>query len=212
MVICFDLDGTILDTFELIRATFIEVFERFYPQFKPTEEDLKTYFGPTLVETFTKVGCNEEEVKMMYDNYKIINARLQPSLIKPYPKVEELLIRLKQKGYKLTIFSNKTNNVIKSGLNEVGLLSYFDFILGYNEVARPKPDRCGIDKIKELFNDDVIYVGDSPSDILTAKNADILGIGVSQAVIDSDTLYQAGADYVIDKISELDKLLEEINV
>lgn len=212
MVICFDLDGTILDTFDLIKATFVEVFERFYPKHKPTDADLKKYFGPTLVETFRDVGCSEEEVKMMYDNYKIINARLQPSLIKAYPGVEDLLKRLKQKGYKLSIFSNKTNNVIKSGLDEVGLTSYFDLILGYNEVERPKPDRCGLDRMREYFNDEVIYVGDSPSDILTALNANAIAIGVSQAVVSEDEFKKAGAHYVIKEICELDKLLEEINV
>ncbi len=212
MVICFDLDGTILDTYNLIRETFIRTFREFYPKFVPTEEDLKTYFGPSLVETFTKVGCNEEEVIMMYDNYRRINKELQHDLIKIYPGCKEMLDRLKAKGYKLAIYSNKINSVIVDGLNEVDALGYFDFILGFDDVKSPKPAREGLDKIREIFNDEVIYVGDSPSDMATAVNSEALAIGVSQAVISEEDLFKSGANYVIDDIAKLDKLLEEINV
>ncbi len=212
MVICFDLDGTILDTYNLIRETFIQVFKKYYPKFQPTEEDLRTYFGPSLVETFTKVGCSPDEVVMMYDNYRRINKELQPKLLKIYPGCIELLERLKGKGYKLAILSNKINSVIVSGLEEVNARGYFDLIVGYDDVGKPKPSREGLDQIRKYFNDDVLYVGDSPGDMQTAKNSDAIAIGVSQAVITEEELFASGADYVISKIGDLDKLLEELNV
>ena len=212
MVIVFDLDGTILDTYELIKTTFLEVFKNYYPKHIPSEEDLKRYFGPTLIETFTNVTGDGELAKYLTERYKVINKELQPKLIKIYPGVLELLEELRKKGYKLAVFSNKTKSVIVSGLMEVNALESFDYILGYDEVTNPKPSREGLDRIREEFNDEVLYVGDSEGDMATAKNANCLAIGVSQAVISREALINAGADYVIDRIYELLELLEEIHV
>lgn len=212
MVIVFDLDGTILDTYELIRTTFVSVFKNYYPKYVPTEEELKRFFGPTLIETFTKVTHDEKTANYLCDQYRIINKELQPKLIKIYPKTKELLTSLRERGYKLAVFSNKTKSVIISGLNEVDALGYFDYILGYDEVSHPKPNREGLDKIRKEFDDEVIYVGDSEGDMLTAKNACCLAIGVCQAVISREALIASGANYTIDKIYELLELLEEIHV
>lgn len=210
MVICFDLDGTVLNTYKLIRETFIRVFKEYYPKFTPTEDDLKSYFGPSLVETFTKVGCTPDEVKMMFTNYRRINDELAPSLIDIYPGVENMLKDLKSKGYKLAIFSNKINKSVTTGITLTKIDKYFDLIVGIDDVVNPKPNREGIDKVRNYFNDEVIYVGDAIGDILTAKNANCLAIGVSQAVTSKEDLLKAGSDYVIENIADLSELLEEI--
>ena len=66
MVLLFDLDGTVLDTYDLIRQNFITLFKRFLPSYKYTEEDLRSFFGPALVTTFKKIGCNEEETQFLF--------------------------------------------------------------------------------------------------------------------------------------------------
>lgn len=52
--ILFDLDGTLLDSKDLIYRSFIHTFEHFYPNHELSDAELDSFFGPTLVETFSK--------------------------------------------------------------------------------------------------------------------------------------------------------------
>ncbi len=212
MVLLFDLDGTILDTYELIRQNFITLFKRFLPTYKYTEEDLRSFFGPSLRDTFKKIGCNDNEVEFMFKEYRKISTSLQSQYLKCFPKTLETLNELKEKGYTLAIFSNKVHEAIESGLKEKGLINCFDYILGVDEVTNPKPHPEGIFKAQKHFNDQCIYIGDGPCDMQTAHNANVLGIGVMQSGTSKEALLNSGADYVIENISDIVQLLEEIHV
>ena len=52
--IIFDLDGTVLYTDELIKRTFIKVFEKYQPGYTLSEDELLSFLGPSLYETFSK--------------------------------------------------------------------------------------------------------------------------------------------------------------
>lgn len=212
MVLLFDLDGTILDTYSLIRQTFIEVFKRFLPTYKYTEDDLRSFFGPSLYETFRKIGCCEEDCQKLFFEYRKINKSLQSKYLKKFPNTDIVLQELKRKGYTLAIFSNKIHEAIVSGLDEVNLTHYFDYILGVDEVNFPKPNPEGIEKVKNKFNDECIYIGDTKGDMLTAKKANVLAIGVLHSGSLKEDLISGGADYIIEKISDLPKILEVLNV
>ena len=95
---------------------------------------------------------------------------------------------------------------------EKGLLDYFELIIGVDGVNVPKPNPEGILRVKEHFKDDCIYIGDAAGDMMTARNANVIGIGVTQSGTSKEVLESAGADYVIDKLSDIVELLEEINV
>ena len=152
MILIFDLDGTILDTFDLIRGTFIEVFKRFLPTYKYTEEDLRSFFGPSLYDTFRKIGCDEEKCHQLFNEYRKINDARQKEFLKVFPNTDVLLKNLKSKNYKLAIFSNKIHKTIVAGLKEKNLDIYFDYILGVDEVVNPKPHPEGILKIKRYLS------------------------------------------------------------
>ena len=54
MIVIFDLDGTLVDTYPIIRKTLVELFDKYLPDFKYDEEFLKSFFGPTLQDSFYK--------------------------------------------------------------------------------------------------------------------------------------------------------------
>ena len=54
-----------------------------------------------------------------------------------------------------------------------------------------------------------LYVGDSDVDVLTARNAGVISVGVAWGFRGADELRQAGADHIIDSPSQLPKLAEE---
>ncbi len=56
-----------------------------------------------------------------------------------------------------------------SELIEKGIDKYFLYVLGVDEVDYPKPNPQGIEIVKNRFKDECIYIGDTKSDMLTAK-------------------------------------------
>ena len=68
--------------------------------------------------------------------------------------------------------SNKLSDIVRMGLKRFDMEQYFEVILGGEDVERPKPDPMGILSACDNLHcpyDDVIYVGDAPTDIQASK-------------------------------------------
>lgn len=210
MIIAFDVDGTILDTYNHIRATYIEVFKKYLPDYLYTEEVLKSFFGPPLPETFYSIVKDDSLTEFLCDRYREISKEIIRDYLKVFPYTHEVLALLKKEGYKLAVVSNKQKSAILDGFDVVGLNGVFDLIIGYDSVTNPKPDPEGIRKIEEYYNDKCILVGDSLFDIMTAKNSGIKSIGVTFALTTKNELIEAGATKVIDSFTELLDVIKEL--
>lgn len=191
--VIFDLDGTLLDTQPLVNKSFVYTFQHFYPELTLTDEDLDSFFGPTLYETFSKYAKSEDEIKEMMAYYKEYNVSItNKENMKPYDGCISMLKILKRKGYKIGIVSSKRKEIIKLGLVLYDMEKYFDVILGAEEVSKPKPNPEGILKAIELLKpkSNVLYVGDNPTDIEA---------GISAGVRTCDVMYS-------NKFEECEKL------
>lgn len=209
MIIIFDLDGTILDTYQLIRQNFIDVFETFLPNHKYTEEELQSYFGPPLVDSFMSVVHDRELTEKLIIEYRKFSNINNDKYLALFPNTVEALEALVNKGFKLVIFSNKVHATIELGLRTKNILKYFDYIVGIDDVSKPKPDREGIDIIKKHYNENkCVFIGDTVSDIKTAQNANVPAIGVTWALTKRETFINAKADYIVDDFFQLVKLME----
>lgn len=170
--IIFDLDGTLIDSKELIYASFKHTFEKFMPDHTLTEEELQSFFGPALKETFLRY-FDEETANEAVLYYREFNKSNHDAYIKEVPHVKETLSYLKKENYPLAVFSNKYSEVVHMGLKATGLEEYFDVVLGGEQIQEAKPSPSGIlEACKKLYvpTDDVIYVGDSKIDIQACKN------------------------------------------
>lgn len=208
MVIVFDVDGTILDTFPHIKATYTAVFQKLKPEFKLTEDLLKSFFGPPLPDTFKNI-VPDEEIPMYCEEYHRISKTLMKDYLKVFPGTFETLTMLKNLNYKLAVDSNKQKEAIEEAFHVVGLNGYFDLIVGYDSVTNPKPHEEGIHLIEDYFHDEALMIGDSVFDIMTAKNAKIKSVGVTWALTSKEELLKAGANYVIDHFHDLIKIVKE---
>lgn len=213
MIVIFDLDGTLLDTYQVIKATYIDVFNRDLPDYLYTEEEIKSFFGPPLIDTFMSITHNKEQSEKLCESYMEFSIPNHYKYLKSFPNSKEALTILKNKGYKLAIVSNKIREHIDLGLKITGMSEFFDFIVGLDEVENPKPHPEGVEKIKKhLGDDDCILVGDTAFDMVTANNANIIGVGVTWANTSKEELIANGAKYTIDDFLEIINVMEDINV
>lgn len=177
--ILFDLDGTLLNTKELIDRSFIHTFTHFRPDMEITDEDLDSFFGPPLRKTFSRFSQDENEIEQMINYYREFNISAHDEMVTAFPGAKSLINTLARKGYKLGVVSSKKRDLVKHGLELFGLLDKMDVVLGEEDAENPKPSPDGINKALKLLNSKkALYVGDGVGDIQAGKNAGIDTIGV----------------------------------
>lgn len=210
--ILFDLDGTLLDTKNLISRSFIYTFDHYFPEHVLTDEELDSFFGPTLHESFSKYSDDEEKIKEMIAYYREFNIKFHDDLAVPYPHVKEVINILHKKGYKTGIITSKRNDQAMLGLKLAKIDLNIDVLIGANDVSNPKPDPEGINlAIEKLGNpalNKVLFIGDNPADIMAGKNANVFTCAVAYSHR-LDEVEALEPDYIIKDLNGLLRILNE---
>ncbi len=212
MTVIFDLDGTLLDTYQLIRQNYIDVFAKYLPDHEYDEAELESYFGPPLLDSFLGIVHDEKKARALVRIYRFISKNNTEKYLRTFPDTAEVLRNLREKGFQIAVCSNKVHEAVLQGLKVGKIAEFVDLIVGFDDVKKPKPDPEGVMVIQGRFGGKAVFVGDSPIDIMTAKNAGIKSIGVTWALTKAKTLRQAGADYLAESMKDLEKIMEEMNV
>lgn len=201
--ILFDLDGTLLNTKPLIDKSFIHTFEHFRPDYILSDEELDSFFGPTLYQTFSRYSNDEAEIEAMIQYYRDYNIPHHDEIVTPFKGALETVKALKKAGIKVGVVSSKKTDLVKHGLELFGILEYMDIVIGADEVDKHKPEPDGILLAKEkLEGKNVAYVGDTINDMKAAKNANVKAIGCLY-IKNPSIMLEANPDYVINKLSDI---------
>ncbi|MDQ6422771.1 pyrophosphatase PpaX [Paenibacillus sp. LHD-117] len=200
----FDLDGTILDTNELIIRSFLESLKGSVPEGFSREHIIPS-MGQPLADQM-KLFSGLDDVQHLVDAYREINLRLHDELVKPFDFVKEVLEKLKANGVKLGVVTTKMRLTTERGLKFVAIHEYMDAIITIDDVVNAKPHPEPVIKAMELLGADpatTIMVGDSTVDMKSAAAAGTVPVGVAWSLKGGQILRDAGAEYVIDDMREL---------
>ncbi|MFP7297285.1 pyrophosphatase PpaX [Neobacillus niacini] len=207
--ILFDLDGTLIDTNELIISTYLHTLEKYYPG-KYAREDVLPFLGPTLHEVFGSM--DPERVEEMIVEYRTYNIANHDALVKEFAGVMETIEILKKKGYKLAIVTTKREDVAFKGLRLMKLDAFFDVMIAYDHVKKVKPDPEPIFLALEKLSakpEEALMVGDNFHDVLAGKNAGTLTAGVAWSIKGREYLAKYEPDYMLENMKDLLSILGE---
>ena len=172
--IVFDLDGTLLNTDDLVINSYREVFKTYRPNYKLTKEEEISFLGPTLKSMFLKYFNNDmDDLLNTYHDYARKHTLEQAKL---YPYAEEILIYLREKGYRVILFTSRFKSSCEEMLSSFDLAKYFDMVITLDEVKNPKPSPEGLELIKKVYNlqnNQIIFIGDNKSDLDSGKSAHV---------------------------------------
>ncbi len=124
-----------------------------------------------------------------------------------YTGVKEMLGKLGD--YKKAVISNKRESLTIKILNDLGLLSYFNLVVGSDTTPEKKPSPVPILYVLSklnIKNSDAVIVGDSTFDIEAGKRAKIKTIAVLYGYRPAESL--RGSDFLIGSIDEIDNVLK----
>lgn len=205
--VIFDLDGTLLNTLDDLRDSLNDILTQ--KGYEPRSiEDVKRFVGNgvrNLVRLSVPEHCSDDEVTLILEEFKENYKHNMQNKTRPYNGIMELLLDLYRFNYKLAIVSNKYDSAVKE-LSRTYFGNLIPVAIGETAEIKRKPAPDSIfTAIKELGSDlnSTILVGDSETDVQTAKNAGIPCIGVTWGFRCREVLRSEGADYLIDTPKEL---------
>lgn len=212
--IIFDMDGTILNTLDDI-AKSVNVSLEFHHLPLKTLDEVRLAVGRgalNLIKDIVPLNSSQALIQSVYDKYQSYYDLHNNDLTAPYPHIKEVLNQLKQKGYQLAVVSNKHEYLVEA-LNKDVFDSIFDVAIGQTEGIPIKPEPDMLFKAIKLLKthiDQSIFIGDSDTDMQTAKNADIKSIGVTWGFRDKEVLIQEGAQFIISSPFEMIDIVERL--
>ncbi|MDD5962712.1 MAG: HAD-IA family hydrolase [bacterium] len=211
-LVIFDFDGTLADTKENIILTFQMTMKELGVEIKSRQECAAT-IGLTLEDAFKVLypGMAAEKYILLRDTYRRIFKENRKILVPGlFPEVMETLEELRRRGYLMSIASSRQSPSLQSFLEDMKIAHLFEYAVGGDNVEHPKPAPDAVLQILRHYNlsaEEAFVVGDMPFDINMATNAGVKSCGVTWGNADAAQLRESGANYVIDKMSQLLEIL-----
>jgi len=212
-MILFDLDGTLVDTTDLILQSFVHTFDVHTPGRAPSREALIATFGRSLPATLREMAREEGAADPeawaadMLATYRAFQRERHDVLIRPFDGVEDMLRALKADGHRLGVVTSKMEGSARRGLRLFGLEDYFEIGVFHDDTPTHKPDPAPLLLAAERMAADpaeTAYVGDSPFDMRAARAAGMHAVAVTWGRIhDRDRLEREEPDAIVDTAEEL---------
>ena len=210
--IIFDLDGTLLNSLTDIADSVNIVLEKYnFPIH--SINDYKLFIGngiEKLIERALPDNISNDDFEKYLTEIKSIYEKNQINKTKAYDGILEMLKTLNKKSVSINILSNKPIDFTKMVVNHFLKEIKFDNVLGARKNIPKKPNpQAVLEIIKnlKLNKKEVLYVGDTGTDMKTAKNAELTSIGVLWGFRDEKELKENGANYIINSPSEILKFI-----
>lgn len=202
--VLFDLDGTIIDTNELIIESFLYVLKE-HASLDFTREHIIPHMGKTLEKQFS-ILTGWEDVGELCAAYRVYNRKRHDEMVKEFPHVMEVVQRLHEEGYKLGVVTTKIRESTERVLKLFELQSYMGMIITVDDVEHAKPHPEPVLKAMAALGADpatTCMVGDSPADIEAANAAGVVSVAVSWSLKGEQVLSQYHPDHVIHDMRDL---------
>lgn len=209
--VLFDMDGTVLDTLGDLAAAVNHTLREFsMPERSIAEVAAALSNGAAYLIAHTVPDGTPKEltdkVLAAYAPYYDAHCDI---LTGPYDGIVPLMQKLRERGVKLAVISNKQDTAVKP-LAEKYFPGLLEIAVGESAEVRRKPNPdavlaalCHIGVERE----DAIYVGDTEVDLQTARNAGMECASVDWGFRTREQLVEIGAEHIFDTVQELEEYL-----
>ena len=209
-VVIFDLDGTLTNSLASMKLSGDMAMAKF-GMGPYTEDQYKVFVGDgarVLVERCLIAGGDTElkNLDAAYEEYCKVFEKYRMYKVEPYDGIRELLSALKEKEVKIAVLSNKPHERTKDVIKAVFGEGYFDVVQGQQDDVPRKPSPIGVFKILEklsLTPEDLLYIGDTGTDMQTGKAAGAFTVGALWGFRTEKELTENHADVLIKKPQQL---------
>ncbi|WP_405700567.1 HAD-IA family hydrolase [Streptomyces sp. NBC_00069] len=207
--VIFDLDGVVVDSFAVMEEAFAIAYKEVVGEGQAPFEEYRRHQGRYFPDIMRIMGLPlEMEEPFVRESYRLAHQ------VPVFEGITELLLTLRTRGYKLAVATGKSGPRARSLLEQLGLLPFFDHVIGSDEVAHPKPAPDIVVRALELMGlpaEEAIMIGDAPTDIASARGAGVASAAALWAEVDDeDALLGALPGAVLHRPAELLELCPSV--
>jgi pyrophosphatase PpaX len=203
--ILFDLDGTLIDSIELILGAARHAFVDFVGH-APSDEEWRAGIGRPLQSVLREFAPDDAEAARLFGRYRAYQLEHHDRLVRPYEGIVDVVRSLAAAGHPMALVTSKADWMAEKAMVLVGLDRLIPTIVGCDTCVNHKPHPEPVERALALLGapaSDAIFVGDSPHDVESGRAAGVATVGVSWGAFTREELERAGADVVIDRVEEL---------
>lgn len=216
IAVLFDLDGTLVDTIQLLLESVRHAFRERAAAggVVPTEADWVAGIGTPLVTQLRPYVSGDEELAGLVAGYRAYQGEHHDRMTRCYDRAVEVVASLKRRGHPTAIVTSKADEIARRTLAHVGLLGAMDVIVGADSTTRhkphPEPVLLALERLGRTPAE-AIFIGDSPHDISAGNAAGVVTVAALWGPFDRATLDAARPAHVIADISELPALVAALD-
>ncbi len=208
--VCFDLDGTLVDSRETIIKSTISAFNTLNIPHKIDHEKFENMIGLHFHDIFNEFNISVPDFEAFLNIYKIEYFKyISDSNL--YDGVKEILKELLEKDVKVSLLTTKGQDQADKLIDHFGLRKYFSFVMGRRDGLQHKPSPESLLFICEsikVLPAQTLMVGDTELDILCGKKAGANTCAVSYGYRTEIQLKENEPDYLINNLKEIILILE----
>jgi len=201
IVVIFDFDGTLVDTYDVV----IESYNKIAPIFgvsRITDRDtLRNYSFSEFVKRY-KIAPYKVFPLILTMRF-LINREKRKQRFSVLPDVKEMLFKLKNEGFILSIVSTNSFSFIDSVLKGEGMKNLFSFVKTSPFLSR----KWKILKTLSKDFEKVYYVGDEGRDVVAARKAGVVSVAVTWGFNSEKHLASFNPDFIVKTPKEILKLV-----
>jgi HAD superfamily hydrolase (TIGR01549 family) len=208
--VCFDLDGTLVDSRETILKSTQAALDQLNIPHSIPENIFTNMIGKHFVDIFEELKIGVPDFEEFISIYKALYFDfIESSYL--YNGVEETVEFLSKKNIKVSLLTTKGQDQAEKIIDHFKLRDSFDYLMGRRDglAHKPSPDPLlYICKELQVKVAETLMIGDTELDIQCGKNAGSKTCGVLYGYRTKDQLEKEKPDFLISGLSELKNKLE----
>lgn len=204
--VLFDLDGTLADTVPLILACYRHTMTVHRGGPLPDQLWLRNV-GRPLRDSMLDFARDAAEAEAMRETYLDFQRQAHDRMVRPFQGMSEAVVAFAQTGAALGVVTSKTRELALRTLDVCGLSSAFPVVITADEVIRGKPDpepvRLALRELAVEAGERILFVGDSPHDVVAGRAAGVCTAAVTWGACTEDELTVEGPHHLVRTVDEL---------
>ena len=205
--VLFDLDGTLIDTVELIRVSFRYATEKVLGEALPDELTMANVGQPLRTQFEDLAPGRADELTRVYREF---NQAHHDELAQSYPGTVEVLRTIAARGIPMGVVTSKGTEGAFRGLDLFGLTAFFEVVVSADDVPTHKPDPFPLRFAARSMGvplEYCVYIGDSPHDMQAAVSGGAIAVAALWGAFAEREVLAPGPPFALRNIGELPALL-----
>ena len=204
----FDLDGTLIDSIDLIMSSFRHTMLAHLGEV-PEDRGWRSGFGTPLRNQLEKFARTVHEADAMMSTYVEFAEAHHDRMVEAYPGIHQALTALRVLDKKMGIVTSKNRRAMWRGLRRCGLDGYFEGFVTVDDVKEHKPHPAPLVAALDQLSAEAgaaVFIGDSPHDVAAGRAAGVRTAAALWGPFSREDLAQEEPDHWLSHPIEIETL------